>query len=148
MNSQNLQLFFSESRSCAMAMIEAAAHIQRELPNAQMSDARREQAREVCSKLIETKNDVINELFELSREANSGESEVEIAKTIQMIMRWLVEGVQEIRALADELQSAAVEDPGQQLAFILVAENFINISELFHRAHQAADSLNKRTGGA
>jgi hypothetical protein len=137
MKNNDLQHFFTAARSCAMSMMEGAAFIQQELANVQISDAHRAQAIEVCSKLIETKHDVIGELFELNRDAASGQPEM-IAETMHMILRWLGEGVQEIRALADALQTAADGDPAVMPAFFLVAETFINISTLHGRAHDAA----------
>lgn len=148
MNTQTLQIFFTESRNCAIAMLEAATHMQRELPNVRMPDAQRERTLEVCSKLIEAKHDVIHKLFELSSAANSSEPEAQISKAIESTLGWMIEGIQEIRGLADELQSAAVEDPGLHLAFILVAENFMNITTQFERAHQAADSLERGTNNS
>lgn len=147
MSTQNLNIFLTESRRCAMTMMEAAAYIQRELPNVQISDDQRMRVIKVCAKLIETKHDVIGEIFELNREADSSETEM-IAITVHTILQWLGEGLHEIRTLADDLQIAANEEPAAMPAFFLVAETFINISTLFDRAHAAAPALGGGMGEA
>jgi hypothetical protein len=145
MNTENLRHFFTAARSCAMSMMEGAAFIQQELPNVKISDAQRLRVIEVCATLIETKHDVIGEMFELNREADSSDSEM-IAKTAHMILRWLGEGLHEIRTLADELQIAANENPAAMPAFFLVAQTFVNISTLFDRAHDEAPALDEGKG--
>jgi len=142
MNPITINTFMAEVRNCAMAMMEAGAYIQRELPNIQLLPTQREAADRVCAELSATKHDVMSEIFELRDLVEQGD-ETQVMQTIDLTLSWMMEAVQQLREITDTLQTAAIENPEFRAAFILFAESFMNTVEPFTRAQKAADFLRR-----
>jgi hypothetical protein len=58
MNPAAIRTVLNEAHRCAMAMLDNASYIERELPNVRMDAANHASAIELCSSLIGTKHDI------------------------------------------------------------------------------------------
>ena len=56
--------YLTESRNCALQMMQNAAYMQKELPSLEMSDGLREEIGKLCDDLISTKHALIAQIFE------------------------------------------------------------------------------------
>ncbi len=61
--------------------------------------------------------------------------------SLDLILRWLGEAVQELHGLTNSIQDAAEENPEFMAAFVLFAESFIAIADLFHSAKDAREGV-------
>lgn len=124
-------MFLQLARDTAVNMMNNALYIQKELPGIDVPDDLRSKIEEVCKSLINTKHDVLHELFGYSRE--QGES----TTFGELILYDLSEPVGEMHPLVMELQSLSEKDKRYSLAFILIAESSINILTVFQQAEAA-----------
>lgn len=131
----------SEARQCAVAMLDNGTFIQGELPSVRMDDATRLAAGALCSALISTKHDIIHELFDLDELLRGGATDERIASTVDRIIRWLRDTIQQMVDLVQRLEAMADTQPDTSIAYTLVAESAVNIIEPFNRAQAAAQLL-------
>ena len=123
-----------------MEMLTAGSYIQRKIPRVEMPETLRDSASQACTQLIATKHDVLSEIFELSEMLEQAD-ESRILESLDLILRWLGEAVQELHELTNALQAAAAENPQYQSAFFLFAESFTGIVEPFTSAQDAREGL-------
>jgi hypothetical protein len=146
MNISAVRAVMTEARGCAMAMLENASYIQKQLPNVRMNDALRQQTQQVCTSLIGTKYDIISELSELDELLGSA-SESVILSRVDRIVQWLQEGITRTHGLVLALETASKQDPACAGAYILASESATNILVAFNRTKAAADSLHAGESG-
>ncbi len=92
-----LLIFSQASRECAMQMMSNAAYIQRELPKLELPEPIITKIKAVCESLIDTKHDVMTELFELADETQTDASNA--PRKVQRIVQWLSEPIGEMHQL-------------------------------------------------
>lgn len=142
MNEAALRSVLSAAHHCAMVMLENAVYVQEELPRVPMSEALQAQTKQLCSKLISTKHDVITELSELEELLASEPSASACLTRANRLVRWLGEDLPEIHQLVSDLESATKADPECQVTQILITESATNILIAFNQTKVAADALN------
>lgn len=80
-----------------MQMMSNAAYIQRELPKLELPEPIITKIKAVCESLIDTKHDVMTELFELADETQTDASNA--PRKVQRIVQWLSEPIGEMHQL-------------------------------------------------
>lgn len=144
MNESAIHTVMAEARNCALVMLENATYIQGELADVQMDDALRAQTEQVCSALVDTKHDVISELFELDELLGAETPESVILSRVDRIAQWLQNDIARMHQLVKALERACEQEPAYGLAHVLVAESATNILRAFNDTRAAVDSLHGR----
>src|SRR5215218_8270922 len=85
-----LASFISAAGSCADEMLSNASFISSEFPSLSLPPSHVASIEQVCSSLIDTKHDVISELYELDDLLSEPASEV-VQRRVERIHRWLGE---------------------------------------------------------
>jgi hypothetical protein len=140
MNPNPQLLTFSQAaRECAMQMMLNATYIQRELPTLDLPEQINAKIKTMCDSLIDTKHDVMTELFELGVETQTDASKV--PGKVQRIDQWLSEPIGEMHQLVIDLQTSTGTDPLLLRVFFLVTESATNILNAFNSVSIAADTV-------
>jgi hypothetical protein len=140
MNPNPQLLTFSQvARECAMQMMSNAAYIQRELPKLEFPEPIITKIKAVCESLIDTKHDVMTELFELADETQTDASNA--PRKVQRIVQWLSEPIGEMHQLVTDLQVSLQTNSQMFATFLLVTESASNIRNAFNVASLAADPV-------
>lgn len=119
--------FIQATRSCAMQMMSNASYIQRQLPTIEVPDELRAKVEALCESLIDTKHDVITELFELDEQGRAGVSEEKLSKKMQRVVKWMYEPIQEMHELVQQVQALVSADVRYGMLFFLLTESALNI---------------------
>ena len=80
--------YLTESRNCALQMMQNAAYMQKELPSLEMSDGLREEIEKLCDDLISTKHDLIAQIFECYELLEEDSDAQRIGKMINQMHQW------------------------------------------------------------
>jgi hypothetical protein len=138
MDIQQIHAIRSLARDCALALLENASFIERELPNVRIPDDLRRQATDLCSDLTATKHDVLSELFELDElvDAPSPDPAV-LAGRVDRVVSWLSADLPKMHRLVTALQIAAEREAEYSQAYVLIAESSANILLAFNRVRAA-----------
>ena len=134
-----LLTFSHAARECAMQMMLNATYIQRELPTLDLPEQTNAKIKTMCDSLIDTKHDVMTELFELADETQTDASKV--PGKVQRIVQWLSEPIGEMHQLVIDLQTSTGTDPRLLRVFFLVTESATNILNAFNSVSMAADTV-------
>ncbi|WP_395718823.1 hypothetical protein [Prosthecobacter sp.] len=127
-NDSNIPLFMQATRACAMQMLSNASYIQRELPSLDVPAELRAKIETVCGSLVNTKHDVITEIFELEELQRDGASEERLSEKMERISKWLCESIEEMHELVQEVQQLVSHDPSHSVLFVLIIESATNIA--------------------
>ena len=129
----------ASARGCAMAMLENAIYVEKELPNVAMPDELRKLTAKVLSELIGTKHDIITEVSELDELLASAPSDaVKHAERVERIVRWLSDDMKELHGLVTALREAGDKNPDYGSALMLVMESATNILLTYNKVLDAA----------
>lgn len=126
---------------CAMQMMANAAYIQDHLDEVEPPDGMRPRIQLMCRSLIETKHDVMHEMFELAETADKLLDSISLAERVERIMRWLAESCLAVHQLVTELLAASERDARYCMACLLVTESATNIFNTFRHAQDQAKAL-------
>lgn len=132
--------FVQLGRQCAMAIMENAAYMRKELANVAFPEECRDRLGHACDNLIGTKHDIINELGN----HENFDSAVKFAAAGDRVVKWISETIHDLLACVDELQQASQADPRYSLAFILAGESASNIVNIFNQTKDAVDAFPER----
>ena len=138
-----VQTFRDAARHCAMCMLENAAYIQKEQANVRISDEMCRKISELCSSMIGTKHDVINELFELDDLLAQGATTSRILQKIDMIIRWMVNDIRPLHSIVMTLQNESEQDNTFARAYLLVAESAVNILQAIAQTSMTAQACSE-----
>ncbi len=142
MNSGSLiQDALTAIRDCALQMLENASYIQKELPGIDIPDQLRLKADEVYNSLIETKHDVISEVFEIDELIESRADKTVVVPRLIRCAVWMREDILKFHKLVMALQEASQQDNRYSLALLLVQESGMNILNAFSQAQTAIRSV-------
>lgn len=142
-----LDVFTHCARECAVQMMQNAIYVRNELPNVRLSDALRRQAEEVCGRLIGTKHDLINELFDVDELLPTDAPDAAIGERVERMVRWARDDLLALHALVVAIEDEGSRDPQSMLAGILVMESAGNILNAFNRMQGAADGVLRAVQG-
>jgi hypothetical protein len=134
-----LLAFSHAARECAMQMMLNATYIQRELPTLDLPEQINAKIKTMCDSLIDTKHDVMTELFELADETQTDASKV--PGKVQRIVQWLSEPIGEMHQLVIDLQASPETNSRLFTTFLLVTESATNILNAFNAVSMAADTF-------
>jgi len=142
MNIEGVESVMAAARSCAMAMMQNADYIQRELPGISMPETLRTQVAELCSELIGTKHDVFTELFELDTIMRShGVERPEIQPILDRIASWFGQDSAQMNEVVKALQTQAETDSSCMLVALLVSESSTNVLNALNNFLEKMDAL-------
>lgn len=128
-----------EAHACAMAMLENASYVERELANVALPVELAQRTRTTCASLIGTKHDIVSELSELDDLlAVAPQDKAGHAERVERIVRWLADDIQELHALVMALRAASDADPAYGQGTLLVMESATNVLLAYNRVREAA----------
>lgn len=139
MPNSRLSAFRSAAAAAALEMLENASYIKRELPSIGLSEPQVSAIERICSALVGTKHDVINEVHELAERGDDAALET-IRMRVERIVSWLGEDLPQLHAVVKGLEAAGATDPASNLAWFLVSESAVNVYRSVTRAREAADA--------
>ena len=142
-----LGVFMLCARECTVQMMQNAIYVQKELPDARMSDALRRQAGEICDQLIGTKHDLITELFDLDELLPTDALDATIGERVERMVRWARDDLLRLHELVVAIEDESRRDPQAMIAGILVMESAGNILNAFNRMQSAADGVLRAVQG-
>ena len=142
----NLNAFRNAAHQCAIQMMENATYISKELPSVDMPEAIKAKTQTMCASLIETKHDIITELFELEEEAKTASASSDLIPHVDLIVKWLAETTREMCDVVDALREAGEKDERFILGYMLLSESAINVLNAFNPAADAARAMKQETG--
>jgi hypothetical protein len=142
MNTNDVQLFLTEARVCALVMFESSTCIKRDLATLYLPDDLHFDAIELCASLTKTKDEVLMELADFEQLLVSVSiDEASWLEATNLILAWLWGDIPKLNALIKALQASTERQPDSERAALLVAESTHKISEAFNRALTAAKSI-------
>ena len=122
---QEINRYLTESRNCALQMMQNAAYMQKELPSLEMSDGLREEIEKLCDDLISTKHDLIAQIFECYELLEEDSDAPKIGKMISQIHQWMSGSVGSIQECVAAIQQSITQGTA---APVLVSRLFVNVS--------------------
>lgn len=134
-----LLAFATAARECAMQMMANATYIKNHLHEVTIPAEIVPRIEAACESLVGTKHDIIHEVFELEE----SDAFHKTAERINRIIQWLFEPVEELHAIVQSLQFAAIQDHRHSTAALLVMESALNVINAFNAAGEAADAWTK-----
>ncbi|MFO1485532.1 MAG: hypothetical protein U1F71_19375 [Verrucomicrobiaceae bacterium] len=126
-NDLDIPFFTQTVRACALQMLSNASYIQRELPSLDIPTELRLKVETVCGSLINTKHDVITELFELEEMEREGADEERLSEKMERTAKWLCEPIEEMHEVVLQLQKLISNDIRYSSVFLLFVESATNI---------------------
>lgn len=124
---QTIRHFLSETRACAIQMMQNAAYIQNEIPSLEMPDTLRVTIGELCDELIDTKHDLIHEIHEIEPLIATEPDSAQVQHGIASIRQWTAEAIGSINHGIAEIQEAVVKGSATPMLGMLVMESAVNI---------------------
>lgn len=131
-----LMAFATAARECAMQMMANATYIKNHLHEVTIPAETVPRIEAACESLVGAKHDIIHEVFEIEE----SDAVDKTAERINRIIQWLFEPVEELHAIVQSLQFAAIQDDRHSTAALLVMESALNVINAFNAAGEAADS--------
>jgi hypothetical protein len=125
--SPELIRFAGETHACAMQMMGNAAYIQKELPGLEMPDSLRDQIAKLCSDLIGSKHDLLNEVVELEEVMVADADLDRIINRVKMIHGWIQDDTLSIHQCVEAVNEAVKCGTAPGLVAMLVRESAANI---------------------
>ena len=124
---QEINRYLTESRNCAMQMMQNAAFIQKELCLLAMPDCLREEIAKLCDDLISTKHDLIGQIFECYELLEEDSDAPRIGKMINQIHQWMNGSVGSIHECVAAVQQSIAQGTAAPVLGMLVMESAVNI---------------------
>lgn len=135
MNANDVQLFLTEARLCALVMFESSISIQRDFSDFHLSNDLRAEAITICSALIKIKDELTPEIadFEKLLTYAAIDEEAWIDAT-NLILEWLWGEIPKLNNLIKALETSSEYQPQSQRAALLMARSADKIVGAFNRA--------------
>jgi hypothetical protein len=125
--SPELLRFAGETHACAIQMMKNAAYIQKELPALEMPDSLRDQIAKLCSDLIGSKHDLLNEVVELEEAMVADAGLDRIINRVKMIFGWIQDDISSIHQCVEAVNEAVKCGTAPGIVAMLVVESAANI---------------------
>ncbi len=125
--SPEISRFASGIHACAMQMLYNASFIQKELPSLEMPDSLRDQITKLCSDLIGSKHDLIDDSIELEEAMVEGASHARLIERVKTILRWIQNDVSSIQECVEAINEAVKSGIAPSIVATLVMESAANI---------------------
>lgn len=124
---QEINRYLTESRDCAMQMLQNAAFIQKELPSLAMPDGLREEIAKLFDDLISTKHDLIGQISECYELLAEDSDAPRIGKMINQMHQWMSRSVESIQECVAAIQQSIAQGTAAPVLGMLVMESAVNI---------------------
>jgi len=124
---QIIHRFLSETRTCAMQMMENATYIKKELPSLTMPDALRAQITATCDGLIGTKFDLISATFDILELMDSSPDNASLGRRMESIRGMIDEEKMAFHACVLSATDAIKTGDADALVSLLLTESGLNI---------------------
>lgn len=126
---------WNAGRDLALAALENAEYVRRELPDLGLPDELAARVAEACDALVGLKHDAVSELFAALEERER--SEADAARRMERLVDVSAEDLRPLHDLVTGLREA----PEASLAFVLVAESAANVLGAYVRFRDAVRVL-------
>jgi hypothetical protein len=124
---QTILRFLTEARNCAMQMMQNGSYILNELPPLRMTDALRKKIEALCISLIDSKHDLIHEIFEIDELVTSTPESPAITEGIERMRQWIFMATMSFHDCVKDVQRAVELGEADGLLSLLLTESAVNI---------------------
>ena len=124
-----------------MAMFDNGTFIQQQLVNVHLDELTQKSLEDICSKLIGTRYEVMDEIDELNDLLTDKNADKRMVTVLNRIIPWFYDDLMELHRIVKTLEVSSENDAKFSSAYILVTESAMNILKTFNEAKIAADRL-------